>query len=506
MKIFSAPQIRQWDAHTIRQEPISSLELMERASLCFVNWFVDQFPENGQRISVVVGLGNNGGDGLVIARMLHHRQYDVQLCRCAIGSNPSPDFQANWERLPKERDIPRQVLSKGDSWPAIEADILIDAIFGSGLNRPLTGYWADWVTHLNQLPLVRVSVDVPSGLFSDQSTQGVCLQATACFSFERPKLAFFFPENQSRCGDWHFGSIGLHPDFEAQTASNNHYVDLAMIQRILRSRQKFDHKGTFGHALLMMGSYGKVGAAILAAKACLRSGTGRVSLYAPHCAYAILQTAVPEAMVVVDPHEYFIMQSPSLETYQAVGIGCGIDTRQSSADALRESLQKASIPLLLDADALNILARHPDWLSLLPPNSILTPHPKEFERLFGPSDNDFERNKRQVEMAKKYKMYLLLKGANSCLAGPDGHCYFNSTGNPGMATAGSGDVLSGIITGLMAQGYVPKEAAILGMYLHGLAGDIAVKAQMSQESLLAGDLIDHLGRAFHHISHDKSIQ
>ena len=269
-----------------------------------------------------------------------------------------------------------------------------------------------------------------------------------------------------------------------------------MLHPLLRTRKKFDHKGTSGHAMLIAGSFGKIGATILASKAALRTGCGLLTAHVPRCGYEVMQMSVPEAMLSVDWQKYYFAEAPDLEKYDAVGIGCGIGTSVHTCRAFAELLDKFHQPLLVDADALNILANRPEMLQKIPKNSVFTPHPKEFERLFGLTENGFERNKLQREKAMELGVYIILKGANTCIATPEGKCYFNNTGNPGMGTAGSGDVLSGMITSFLAQGYSPLNASLLGVFLHGLAGDIGVE-ETEQEALLASDIINHLGMAFH---------
>ena len=496
MKILSAAQIRQLDAFTIAHEPIASIDLMERASITFVNWFTQKFPDQDRPLKIFCGIGNNGGDGLAVDRLLHKRFYEVEVYCCKFSLNTSEDFDINMKRLPKRNAVPIIPLKKEDPFPELNPEsIIIDAIFGSGLNRPIEGYWAQLLDFLNAQPQPIVSIDIPSGLFADQHTNSITIKADHTFSFELPKLAFLFPENQDKVGHWTYRSIGLSPGFLQQVKTDFNYIDQALVRFLLKERKKYDHKGSFGHALLIMGSYGKVGAAILAGKACLRSGAGLVTVHAPRCAYEILQISLPEAMVSTDTDEHYFSEFPELENYKAIGIGCGVDQQPDTAKALKKLLEKANAPMVLDADALNILSENKDWFGLIPKNSILTPHPKEFEHLFGKTSNDFERNTLQRQKAQVLGIYLILKGAHTCIASPDGQCYFNSTGNPGMATCGSGDVLSGILTGLLAQGYTPFEASILGVYLHGLAGDLAV-AEIGQEALLAGDISSFLGTAF----------
>ena len=497
MKIFSATQIRKLDAYTIEHEPIKSIDLMERASLTFVDWFTQNFPPETHKISIFVGPGNNGGDGLAIARLLYFQFYAVQIFWCKIGNSVSEDFEINLKRLPKRNAVPLHEISNGDPLPDLsDQTLIIDAIFGSGLNRSVQGFWKDLIHHLNNQKTTIVSVDIPSGLFADQHSSGISIHADFTFSFELPKLAFLFPENNQRVGNWLCKSIGLDQSFIQKTETNNFYADHQLANSILKNRQKFDHKGTYGHALLMAGSQGKIGAAILAVKAALRGGAGLVSIHAPKCAYTILQSAVPEAMVSIDDENNFISKVPGLERFKSIGIGPGIDNNPQTINALKELIKVFNKPIVFDADALNILAQNQDLLAKLPKNSILTPHPKEFERLFGKTENDYDRNNLQRTKAEKLGVFIVLKGAHTCIATPSGDCYFNSTGNPGMATGGSGDVLTGLITSLLAQGYDSKSSSILGVYLHGLAADIALEETQNEESMIASDLINYFGKAF----------
>ena len=505
MKVFSASQIREWDNYTIQNEPISSLDLMERASQTFVKWFVEKFPNNSKRISIFCGQGNNGGDGLAIGRILQEHFYEVEIFICKIGKSPSSDFSKNLKRLPKFQNIKIHEIKKNDDFPKVENhEILIDAIFGSGLNRPVEGYWGKLLEHLNQQNQTIISVDIPSGVFADQPTEGVSIQADYTFSFQAPKLAFLFPENENRVGEWSFDSIVLHPNFLEKTETDFFYLEKKYAEGLLKGRKKYAHKGTFGHTLIIAGSYGKVGAAILATKAALRTGAGLVSIHAPKCAYEILQISAPEAMVSIDEHDLFFSRINDLDKYKSVGIGPGLGTDSITAEALNIFLEKINMPIVIDADALNLIAENKKWFELISPNSILTPHPKEFERLFGKTKNNFERNDLQRNFSKKYNIYIVLKGAHTCISTPEGKCYFNSTGNPGMATGGSGDVLTGILTSLLSQGYNSLETSILGVYLHGLTGDIALSDTVSQESLIASDLIENIGKAFNEMRQKKS--
>ena len=497
MKILLANQIRELDEYTIRHEPIASIDLMERASHVFVNWFTKIFPDRKHPVHVFCGPGNNGGDGLAIARLLSQDHYSVKAYLLEIGQTRSEDCQANLDKLLKKRCCPLLQLITGAPLPELEkGDIVIDAIFGSGLSRPVEGYWANLINHLNQQPTTRVAVDIPSGMFADESTDGISIHADYSFSFEMPKLGFFFPENEERVGEWSFASIGLHRSFIENESTPFHLTKKEEVQDLLRRRNKFSHKGNFGHALLIAGSQGKIGAAVLSARAIMRSGAGLLTIHSPGCGYSILQTTVPEAMLSTDDNERIVSEVPGdLSKYNAIGIGPGIGTDRVTAKALEEILDQAKVPLVIDADALNIISTNSSLLKKIPQNSILTPHPKEFERLFGKSANGFERNQLQRQVAEKMGVIIVLKGANTAVALPDGTCHFNTTGNPGMATGGSGDVLTGVITGLLAQGYPAPEAAVFGVYLHGLAGDLAA-LEFGQEAMIANDVIEKLGQAY----------
>ena len=494
MKILSAQQIREADAYTIAHEPVSSLDLMERAALKFTEGFVKRFPDTQVPVYIACGTGNNGGDGLAVARLLHGRCYEVTVFLYGTGGALSPDCQINLERLPGFGGVAQRSVAPGIPLPVLpESAILVDALFGSGLNRPLQGFWAESVSALSAHRGPKVSIDLPSGLYADCPSEGVVFEADYTLSFEAPKLAFFFPENERYVGEWSVLPIGLHPAFLESAPCAHFWTTPDEARSRLRPRQRFSHKGSYGHALLVCGRSGMAGAAILSARACLRSGTGLLTVHSPANNRIPLQTAVPEAIFHSDPHPDHWTEPHFPTETSAVGIGCGIGMAVESAAAL-EHLLASGLPLLLDADALNLIARQ-GWQKKIPKNTILTPHPKEFERLFGPSANGFERLARQREKAMELGLVILLKGAFSSICLPDGSCHFNSSGNPGMATAGSGDVLSGILTGLLAQGYAPAEAAILGAYLHGKAGDRAAAA-IGQQALIAGDIIEYLGAAF----------
>ena len=511
MKLFTTNQIAELDKFTIQHEPISDLDLMERASLQITGWLVNHFSTENKMI-FFAGPGNNGGDALAIARQLADLDLMCEVYLIEFGKPLKGSPAINWQRLEKQRKVKLSKISSVTDFPVInDTDIIIDGLFGSGLTRPLDGLAAEIVQKINSVKTIGkptqnratnkymvVSIDIPSGLMGENNTGNIpenIIKADFTLTFQFPKMSFLFAENEKYTGKWEVLPIGLHPNGIEKTHSDIYFIEKSEIQKLLPQRSRFGHKGTYGHALLIAGSFGKMGAAILASKACLRAGAGLLTTHVPHFGYQIIQTAVPEAMASVDQHDSIFTEVPDLSQFSAVGVGPGIDRKTNTKRAINELLEKVKIPIVLDADALNILAENKAWLEKLPENSILTPHPGEFKRLTGESVNSYDSIQRQREFSKKYKVIVVLKGAFTSVSMPDGRLFFNSTGNPGMATAGSGDVLTGIILGLVAQGLSPENAALAGVYLHGLAGDLAVRKN-SEFSLLAGDIVKFLGKAF----------
>ncbi|RYU72057.1 NAD(P)H-hydrate dehydratase [Hymenobacter persicinus] len=503
MKILTAAQTRQADEATIREQGLTSAELMERAATAFADWLTArQTPAEAGEILVFCGPGNNGGDGLAAARLLHQRGYRVRVYLLPAPKY-SADYTLNRARLPELRATELQA----DALPPIApGTLVVDALFGTGLSRPLTGLAAAVVTHLNQAQARVVALDVPSGLLTDapQPAASPVVQAQHTVSFERAKLAFLLPQNAQYVGRWHVLPIGLSAAFMESLPGTMHLLDAALLAGRLPRRAPFAHKGTYGHALLLAGSFGKMGAAVLAARACLRSGVGLLTVRTPGAGYDILQVSVPEAMALPDPATDFVTELPELKPYSAIGIGPGLGLEDGPQQVLEKLLREARVPLVLDADALNLLGQHQELLALLPPDSILTPHPKEFERLVGPAADDYQRLDQLRDFCRRHRCYVVLKGAHTCLGTPDGTLYFNTTGNPGMATGGSGDVLTGVLTALRAQHLPPLDAALLGIYAHGRAGDLAAQ-QTGEAGLVAGDIVQHLGPAFQELTTDEAF-
>jgi len=495
MKVFTVPQIRAWDAYTIAHEPISSLQLMERASSAFVKWFCERFDDR-RPIFIVCGMGNNGGDGLVISRLLLHKGYSVQVIIVRLSVQGSADFEANLIRVSPLTSV-QWVSHQRDLPDFAQNAIVIDALLGSGLSRPAQGLVAEIIQRINASPVTVVAVDIASGLFADlaNAASDAIIQPDYTISFQCPKLAFVQPQLADYVGEWHVVPIGLAADYAESTPSPYHFTTTTLIHSfgIANRRKKYAHKGSFGHALLIGGSYGKIGAIVLSSKACLRSGVGLLTVQTPRCGYDILQTSLPEAMALPDWHWMVNTAVPDIEGYSAIGIGPGLGKDPLTLSLLQTLLPKLRQPTVFDADALNLMSEHRELLPLLPPNAILTPHPKEFQRLLGRAwKDDFEKLSLLQSFAQQYQVIVCLKGAHTAVALPDGTIYFNSTGNPGMATGGSGDVLTGIITGLLTQGIPPHQAAIFGVYQHGAAGDRAAN-KCTQPALIASDIINEMG-------------
>lgn len=497
MKIFRADQVREIDSFTIEQEPVRSIDLMERAATRLTGWYVRHF-HTDQKVVIFAGPGNNGGDALAMARMLADRQFKVECCLLRFGKL-SEDCSKNLDRLEKQGMVSLIEMGVRDSLPEIaKTDVVVDGIFGSGLSRKVSGLAAEVISHINNRAGTVVSIDIPSGLFGEENRENDfnhVIRASYTITFQFPFLSFFFEQYEKYVGQWRVQDIKLHSKAIEDTDTAYRTIEPEEIYRKLPKRGKYSHKGTFGHALLISGSYGMMGAALLAGEAALRSGTGLVTLHVPKFGYSIVQTGFPEAIVSLDQSDILFSEPPDLKPYTAIGIGPGLGCKPNSGKGLKMLLERAEVPLVIDADGLNLLSQHPEWFKLLPRGTILTPHPKEFDRLVGESCSSYERHLKQREFAAKHGVVIVLKGAYTGIASPEGAYWFNTTGNPGMATGGSGDILTGLITGLLAQGIPSLDAALAGVYLHGLSGDLAAEAS-SEEALIAGDMTRYFGNAF----------
>jgi hydroxyethylthiazole kinase-like uncharacterized protein yjeF len=498
MKIFTSEQIKAIDKFTIENEPVSSADLMERASMQLYKWIAEKFGRS-EHFVVFAGPGNNGGDGLALSRKLYKNGYSVEVHYVKFSEKTSADWEVNRIRLEKETKVRFNILSDEDQFPMVSSgDIIIDSLFGTGLTRTPEGLAAEVIRRINLTDARKISVDIPSGLFSENNINNLSdsiIKADFTLSFQFPKLSFMFAENAIFVGEWHILPIDLDKSAIRSTPTSFLFLEASDISQLIKKRNKFDHKGSYGHGLIIAGSEGKMGAAVLCASAALRSGIGLVTCHIPSSGNLILQSAVPEAMTVSDSSAKYFTEADNVETYEVIGVGPGLGRKPQTQKALLKLISEFRKPMVIDADALNILSMNMEFLSRIPENSILTPHPKEFERLAGNSRNGYERLHKQIDFSKRLKCIIVVKGAHTSITTPEGNVFFNSTGNPGMATGGSGDVLTGIILSLLAQGYTSENAALAGVYLHGTAGDIAA-SENGFESMIASDIIKCMGKAF----------
>lgn len=495
MQILSLSQIRAWDEYTIQHEPITSLDLIERAASALEQWILNSSFSHSS-FAICCGKGNNGGDGLALARLLAQRGQKVTVYITEHGRKGSPDFQSNLIRL-HETAVQLIFLSSAEHFhPFAPNEVIIDALLGSGLNRAVEGLEAELIHHINGSGRPVISIDVPSGMYADQSSLGqTVIKATHTLSFECLKLAFMLPENAPWFGTVHVLPIRLHPDFPKLFTPEYRILSEDYIRRIFRPRPVFGHKGSFGHAAVIAGQKGMMGAAVLAVKACMRTGAGKVTGVIPESGLNVLQIAVPEALTAISGKDHWEVL-PALDSYQAVGVGPGIGTGIEQDQLLQQLISSYKGKLVVDADALTLLAKTKAGLSELPAGSILTPHPGEWKRLSPAVTDDFNRLKAVDSFADKHNCIVVLKGHRSYITDGRQERWFNSTGNSGLAKAGTGDVLTGMIASLLAQGYSPLEAAQLGVYFHGAASDY-LGQQMSKSSALASDLVDAIGQVMY---------
>lgn len=499
MKIFSAAQIQACDAQTILAEGIQSIDLMDRAASKCVDWIREHFSKDMLFI-VLCGTGNNGGDGLAITRLLHQKGYGAKAFQLRLNEHISEPCQEQQRRLLSlEKHLHTMVEPDTYITDLPQNIVIVDALLGIGINKPISGWLANFIKNINKLSNRKIAIDIPSGMTPDAvpDPESTVLHADDTLSFQFYKRIFLHPESSPYAGNIHILDIGLDAQYIQNTHSIYSIAEPNDIKQIFTKRHRFTHKGTYGNALLIGGSYGKTGAILLSTKAALRAGAGLVTTLAPTCSLPILQTAIPEAMCQTSGADY-IELIDDVEKYNAIGMGPGMGTDERTAQALSTFLESSGKPLVIDADALNILANHKELLSRLPNGSILTPHPKEFNRLFGENTTSMIQLDHARIQAMRYNLNIVLKGHHTAIINTEGECVYNMTGNAGMATGGSGDVLTGIITALLAQGYAPDKAAMLGVYLHGLAGDLATQ-DLSEEALIASDIIQYLGKAFQHL-------
>ncbi|MGW8122990.1 NAD(P)H-hydrate dehydratase [Roseivirga echinicomitans] len=485
IKILSVEQIRQWDLFTLKNEPISAIDLMERASEAFVNLFLTKVTDRPP-VDVVCGPGNNGGDGFAIARLLKERGLEVNCHLIDLGSTLSDDCEVNYRKFLKIGEV--NIIKQSNDLK-LSGSLIIDAVFGSGLNRPVTGLAAEVIHLINQAKAKTIAVDVPSGLFADQiNLSGKIIEADWTITFQVPKLSFLIPESGYYVGQWSAVDIGLQAEFLEEVSSDYFLLEQQDIDRSIFNRKKFDHKGKYGRVLIVAGSLGKMGAAFLSAKAALKSGAGLLTVHIPKAGYAPIQTSLPEAMVSLDAEHEFISDIAKVDEFDVIGIGPGLGVHPKTGEMLKKLFTSFNRPMVIDADALNLIALDKELLNLIPKGSVLTPHVGEFNRLFGVCEDGLKRIEKIKLMAIEKQLVIVLKGAHSAIATPKGQVFFNSTGNSGMATAGCGDVLTGIISAFIAQGADTSTSAKVGVYIHGWAGDLAENT-VGKTALMASDLL-----------------
>ncbi|MEZ4803128.1 MAG: NAD(P)H-hydrate dehydratase [Gelidibacter sp.] len=497
MKLFSKEQIYKGDQTTAKKQNISSTELMERAGIQIFNWLHVRMQGAQVPIHVFCGIGNNGGDGLVVARHLITHGYNVKTYVVNCSDKRSKDFLINYDRIKETTKKWPEMLNSEADYPEIGVDdIIVDAVFGIGLNRPADDWVKGLFQHFRKSKAFTLAIDMPSGLYSDKvpKDENGVVWANYTLSFASPKLVFFLPETAKYTEQWEILDIGLDPEYLYETETEAELIGKNEMLQVYQPREKFSHKGDFGHSLIIGGSYGKIGAVTLSSKAALASGAGLVTAYVPKCGYTILQSSFPEAMVLTDKDDSEITDIHFDLEPMSIGIGMGLGTSETTQLAFEKFLKANKSPLVIDADGINVLAKNKDLLKLLPKDTILTPHPKELERLIGKWKDDFDKLKKVKEFSKTHEAIVVIKGANTITVSND-KLYVNSTGNPGLATAGTGDVLTGIMTGLVSQGYKPLTAAVFGVYLHGKSADIAVE-DFGYQSLIASNVIDYLGKAY----------
>ncbi|MCM4168908.1 Bifunctional NAD(P)H-hydrate repair enzyme Nnr [Arenibacter antarcticus] len=496
MKIFNTKEIYEADKFTLERQQISAEDLMEKAAVQIFNWMHTRLNGDQTQIYIFCGVGNNGGDGLVLARHLVQHGYRVTVCVVNFNEHRSKEFLINLDRL-KEAKVWPKFLGESSIIPQLEKEaIIVDAIFGIGLKRAVAPWVLEVFREINKSNAFVLSIDIPSGLFMDHKVPNndEAVKSSYLLSFQVPKLIFFLPDTGLFLDQWELLDIGLDTDFLMHAPSDYELIGKAEVLPFYRPRTKYTHKGTYGHVLIIGGSYGKIGAVLMAAKGSLYAGSGLVTAFVPKCGLVPLQSAFPELMVLTDINETEITNIDFNFTPTVIGIGVGMGTGTNAVKAFSLFLKNNKTPLVIDADGLNILAKNPDLFSDLPPQTVLTPHPKELERMLGKWKNDFDKLIKTKEFSKKHDCIVVIKGAHTITVYGD-KGYVNSTGNPGMATGGSGDVLTGVITGLLAQGYATLEAAVFGVYLHGRAADIAIR-ECGFQALVATDIIAHLGKAY----------
>ncbi len=507
MKLFFSDQIKQLDAKTIEYEPISSTDLMERAACACYDVIMCNYSDSSS-FTIFAGTGNNGGDALVIARKLVEAGKIVKVFVIKYSEHLSEDFKINYIRL-EELNVDITELTGFDCKELVvgKNSVIIDGIFGSGLTRPVTGWLADIIDLINMSELTVISIDAPSGLFGEDNksvlnnSKARVVNADLVLALEQPSLSLMFAENYDFVSKFTIVPIGLSNKAKAEIDTDYQMITNEYVKELLKVRSPYSHKGTFGNVLVVAGKYGMMGAATLCAKSAYRAGSGLVTLHVPAKCVDIAQVTVPEAIMCIDESDYIFTGITDIERFSAIAVGPGLGCKPNTIKGVIELL-KCNKKIVIDADALNILSEEENWEAIIPESAILTPHPKELERLFGTFTDSYSRVVYLKKWCKDRRVAIVIKGAYTTVIDNNGKVYINTTGNSGMASGGSGDVLSGIIVSLLGQNYSVSEAACIGVYIHGLSADIALNVQ-SEESMIASDIIENIGSAFKYMRNDE---
>lgn len=492
MKILNAKQIKEVDAKTIAYEDIDSRSLMIRAQKAIYRFLKDKQLDTS-KINIICGVGNNGGDGVALAIDLHNHYKRPKVFVIDYSKNYSTDFQY-FLGIAKEQGVNINIVASIDQLPTFHNDeVIIDCLFGTGINRKISGLSKEVIEIINNSDSYVISIDLPSGLMLDRVTN-IAIEADETVVLEVPKLSLFLPSNYQYVGNINIVNIYLNSRALQEAMTTLYYLDGCMVRSILKPISKYAHKGTQGHSLIIGGSIGKIGSVSLSSKAALKSGCGLVTAYIPKCGTIPLQSYLPEAMVIEDESHSYISDIKFDIKPSAIGIGVGMGQDIATSEALFSLMANSTAPMVIDADAINIISNNKDALNLLQPDTILTPHPKELARLIGEWRDDFEKIEKTKEFATLYNCIIIIKGAHTLIVTPN-ELYVNSSGTYALATAGSGDVLTGIITGLLAQGYTALQASKIGVYLHGLTANICSRS-INPRSFTASDIIDNIGNAY----------
>ncbi len=518
MKVASSAEMKTLDQRAIEEYGIPGVVLMENAAIQLVRVLLENYKQfTHGKFFIFCGKGNNGGDGFAIARHLANQGRQVNIILLAEPEKIGGDAAVNL-RIAQKMGLPFQTITTSEKLLSLRQaisgqDLVIDAIFGTGLSTAVRGFYKEAIDFINELPNQVVAVDIPSGLNADTGkVEGSCIRADLTISFGLPKMAHLLTPASTHVGCLEVVGISIPPKLVEEAGIKVNWLEKKDVAGLLGSRPLDSHKGDYGHLLIMGGSEGKGGAPAMAALAGLRSGAGLVTLAVPEKVHQAIEMGLMEVMSepLNKPEKRILVESsyenlePLLAGKSALVIGPGIGAQPETGKFLQKVIASTAIPMIIDADGLNLLALDKKILERKNAPIILTPHPGEMGRLMNIPTKEVQSNRLEVAMdlAQSTGCFIVLKGAGTIVASPQGDAFINTTGNPGMATAGTGDVLAGMVGGFLAQGLGPEEATNVGVFLHGLAGDLAAK-EFGERSLIAGDMIQVFPRALQTLLNDE---